>query len=417
MQQVMAELQQLGAIDPAAQEKLLADLRQTEPSLWPRVITAFRAAAAYRRQEERQGTAPAGGPRTSATASGVALAEPVAPAGGPRTSATASGVALAEPVALAGSPGRSAAASTPPSGAGNRSVSPPAGVALAEPVAVAAAPAVLSPPEAVRRVPLPDAQAKVADSQVVPAAYDAAVPTEWRGQLGAAIRAMEAETKAAPKGEGELAMEARLRMLYLLAGRREDALRPIADAPASVQDFWVKQLYGLSVWLDAERTPDAARRAAETKQALNEAVARLAETSPLVVRNLAFCTAVQSYGTIQPFKTAEFSPDQEVVLYAEVENFTAESTPKGFHTSLKIHYQVFDGRGQRVADFDFAPMEEYCQNCRRDFFISHHLRIPKRVYPGKHTLQLTVEDLQSRKVGQSTIDFVVKGEEREPAGG
>jgi hypothetical protein len=401
MQQVMAELQQLGAIDPAAQEKLLADLRQTEPNLWPRVITAFRAAAAYRRQEERQGGTAAGGARTSTTAS----ADPAAVGSAGATGLTPSPVGK----------GQSAAA-TPPSGTGNRLVSS-AGVTVAEPGAAAAAPAILSPPEVVRRIPLPDAQAKVADSQVVPAGYEAAVPTEWRGQLGAAIRAMEAETKAAPKGEGELAMEARLRMLYLLAGRREDALRPITDAPASLQDFWVKQLYGLSVWLDAERTPDAARRAAETKQALNEAVARLAETSPLVVRNLAFCTAVQSYGTTQPFKTAEFSPDQEVLLYAEVENFTAESTPKGFHTSLKVHYQVFDGRGQRVADFDFAPMEEYCQNCRRDFFISHHLRIPKRVYPGKHTLQLTVEDLKSRKVGQSTLDFVVKGEEREPAGG
>jgi hypothetical protein len=391
MQQVMAELQQLGAVDPAAQEKLLADLRQTEPSLWPRVLTAFRAAAAYRRQEERQGAAPAGGPRTPATASGVALAEPVA---------------------LAGNARGPAAAPTPPGSAGNRSASPP-GVALAEPAAPAAAPAVLSPPEVVRRVPLPDAQAKAADSQVMPADYEAAVPTEWRGQLGAAIRAMEAETKAAPKGEGELAMQARLRMLYLLAGRREDALRPIADAPAPLQDFWVKQLYGLSTWLDAERTPDAARRAAETKGALNEAIARLAETSPLVVRNLAFCTAVKSYGTIQPFKAAEFSPGQEVLLYAEVENFTAESTPKGFHTSLKVHYQVFDGRGQRVADFDFAPMEEYCQNSRRDFYISHDLHIPKQVYPGKHTLQLTVEDLKSHKVGQSTIDFVVKGDKGE----
>jgi hypothetical protein len=278
-----------------------------------------------------------------------------------------------------------------------------------EPGELAAAPAVLPPPEGARRIPSPT-QTKPADSQVTPATYETPLPGDARAQLAAAIRALETETKAAPKSDQQLAMEARLRMLYLLAGRRDDALRPIADAPAGLQDFWTKQLYGLGVWLDAERTPDAGRRAAEAKLALNEALARLAETSPLVVRNLAFCTAVQSYGTIQAFKSAEFTPDQEVVLYAEVENFTARSTPKGFHTALKIHYQVFDGRGQRVADYDFPPMEEYCQNSRRDFYFSHKLHIPKRAYPGKHTLQLTVEDIESHKVGQSTIDFVVKGE-------
>jgi len=400
MQQVMAELEQLGAIDPAAQEKLLADLRQTEPSLWPRVITAFRAAAAYRRQQQREGDASVGsqrGPAAGNTDSAAASVEPAPAGSGSAKGLTASTVGRGQ-----------TAAPAPQSGAGNRS-----GLAAE---GGAAAPDILPPPGVVRRMPPPGAVPGVAEGQVVPAGYEAAVPGDWRGQLAAATRAMEAEAKGAPKGENELALEARLRMLYLLAGRREDALRPIAEAPAPLQDFWVKQLYGLSVWLDAERTPDAARRAAQTKQALDEAVVRLAEASPLLVRNLAFYTKVENYGTIKPFSKAEFSPDEEVVLYAEVENFTVESTPKGFHTALKTHYQILDGRGQRVEDHEFAPMEETCQNCRRDFFITHRLRIPKRVYPGKHVLQLTVEDLKSHKVGQSTIDFVVKGDDKEPRG-
>ena len=69
-----------------------------------------------------------------------------------------------------------------------------------------------------------------------------------------------------------------------------------------------------------------------------------------MVRNLAFCTEVQSYGCVKPFKAYEFAPGQEVLLYAEVENFTSEATPKGYHTALRSSYQVLDGRGQRVAD-------------------------------------------------------------------
>ena len=48
---------------------------------------------------------------------------------------------------------------------------------------------------------------------------------------------------------------------------------------------------------------------------------------------------------------------------------------------------------------NFRTTEEYCQSPRRDFFIGYHLRLPKRIYNGKHTLQLTIEDLKSHKVG------------------
>ena len=50
LQDVMAELRQLGTIDPVAQDKLLEDLRQSDPSLWPLVLEQFRATQAYRRQ-------------------------------------------------------------------------------------------------------------------------------------------------------------------------------------------------------------------------------------------------------------------------------------------------------------------------------------------------------------------------------
>ena len=200
-------------------------------------------------------------------------------------------------------------------------------------------------------------------------------------------------------------------MLYLMAGRRDDAVEPIISIPASHQEFWSKQLYGLATWLDAEETADDARRAGETKQILEEAVARLGESAPLVVRNLAFCTNVQSYGCTKQFKTSEFSPGQEVLLYAEVENFTSEATPEGFHTSLRSSYRIFDSRGRQVADHQFTTTEEHCQNPRRDFFIGYHLRLPDRIYPGKHTLQLTIEDLKSHKVGQSSIELTFKGVE------
>ena len=139
---------------------------------------------------------------------------------------------------------------------------------------------------------------------------------------------------------------------------------------------------------------------------------RLGETAPLVVHNMAFCTAVQGFGATTPFKKAEFPPGQEVVLYTEVENYTVEPMPRGFHTALRSSYQIFDARGQRIADQELPSCEEYCQSPRHDFFVAYKLFLPKRIYNGKHTLQLTIEDLKSHKVGQSSIELtIVKGSE------
>jgi hypothetical protein len=253
------------------------------------------------------------------------------------------------------------------------------------------------------------------DNSVKTASYNAEsdnAPADWREQLSATIRALKSSESSPTKAEDELARQARLRMLYVLAGRRDEALEPIPSAGPAMQEFWSKELYGLAMMLDAEKTPDAAGRAAEGKQFLGEALTHLGESAPLVVRNLAFCTAVQSYGCYTPFKKNEFTPGQEVLLYAEMDNFATESTPKGFHTVLRSSYQIFDAGGQRVADHTFTTTEEYCQNPRRDFFIGFHLRMPQRINPGKYNLQLTIEDVKSQKVGQSSIEFTIKQSEK-----
>jgi len=231
---------------------------------------------------------------------------------------------------------------------------------------------------------------------------------DWRKALAAAIAGLEAELRDAPQSASVVELQARLRMLYLLGERREDALRPIPCASPTVQEFWSQEIFGLATWLDGQRVSDLSRRAGQSQPSLAAAVHRLGEMGPLVVRNLAFITEVQSYGIYKPVAKDEFAPGQEVLLYAEVENFKSEDTPKGFHTVLGASYQVFDSRGQRVAGQDLNAVEEHCRNPRRDFFLAYRLSLPKRIYAGKHVLQLTLVDQKSQKIGQASIEFTVK---------
>ncbi len=361
VEELLDQITQSERLDPAARQRLAADLRQTDPALWPAVVQAFRAALAYRRQmDERRATA------------------------------------AAPSVLPAGSPGGSAPASPDPPGSdtANPGTSPCAR---------------LSPPDppAPQAVPTDAPPKQPATEGVEPAAYRSK-NLSWKDHLMASIAALETELREAEGREDAADKHARLRMLALAAGRRDDALRPIPGAPPGVQDFWRRELYGLGVWFDAERVSDASRRAGEAREQLAAALVPLGSLAPLVLRNLTFITRVQSYGDYKPFAKCEFLPDEEVLLYVEIENFTSEETPKGFQTALEGSYRIFDSRNQQVAERHLGTTEETCRNPRRDFFLVYHLRIPKRIYAGKHTLQLTVVDLKSKKVGQSSVEFSVK---------
>jgi hypothetical protein len=53
-------------------------------------------------------------------------------------------------------------------------------------------------------------------------------------------------------------------------------------------------------------------------------------------------------------------------------------------------------------------IQETCQNRRRDYFMSFHIQLPERIYPGRHTLRLTIEDVPGQKIGMDSVEFVIK---------
>jgi len=349
----MAELRQSGTIDPAAEEQLADDLQQSDPAIWPLVIQQRRATQAYRRQAMRR--------------SGLESARSVK--------------------------GDSPIFADAKIGTVPRRLPPTGGVAV--------------PPAELPQDAYPSTSAPAAN-EVTQASYMTAPLGEWRQRLNGAIEALEAETSANPTTPAELTQQARLRLLYAAAGRREDAARPILDAAPATQEFLSKELEGLGTWLDAEHVPDPIRRAVEAKPALSEALAKLGETAPLLVRNAAFCTQVLSFGCITRIEKYEFFQDQNVLLYAELENFVPEPIEKGFRTSLRSGYQILDNLGRQVVWREFAPTQDYCKNARRDFFIAYHLRLPKQIAPGKYMLRLLIQDTTRLKTGQASIEFTVK---------
>ena len=393
MDRFTAEFQQLlGELNPAARDQLLADLQRTDRDLWPEVVYRFRALAAYRNRAQHEQLA-----QTSHRPPGLSDA-----------AVHATGWSA---------PGSNDTASQPAGGAAHEvAANGPAADRL--PVADdTALPPGQAPPgnyPSTQGWPPPTHSGQRPVPGVVPAGFQSAAIEGWQSQVSEAVATLESQLGRAPKATDpresarQAAEHARLRMLYLLAGRRDDAIRPIPALPPSLQDFWSKQLFGLATWLDMSGSSESTRTAA-TKQILDEAVSKLGESAPLTVRNVAFCTKIVDYGRTTPFEKYEFVPGQEVLLYAEVENFSSEPTPDGFQTSLKGTYSIFDSCDRKVDQRTYDMLKDSCQNTRRDFFIILNMHIPDyQIYPGSYTLVLTIEDLQSGKAGQSSISFTVK---------
>jgi len=368
---MVAEIRQSQSLDPKSEQELRNNLQATSPELWPLVMQQFRAALAYRRQaEERERhehhTEMAA---TAAPSFSQSVEKTASHPGAPRTLNPETPARVAQP-----QPDRPPLSSQAPAASSS---------ALASP--------------------------RGAGGEVMATSYEPRVPGDWRLPLADAVRVLESKVSAEPQSAEQIAEHARLRMLYLTQGRRDDAMRPIPGLSPAMQDFWANEFCGLAALLDPQQTPDAMRRAGEAERHLSTALDRLSESAPLLVRNLAFVTDVQSYGAYKQFDAYLFQPGQRVLLYAEIENFKSKETARGFHTALQSSHQILDSRGQRVTEHDFGTNEEYCRNPRRDFFIGYEFYLPKQIYAGKYTLQLTVTDLNSDKIAQSTIDFTVRG--------
>jgi len=435
MNDVLAELQSVGAIDPAAQQRLMADLQQTDPALWPQMLQIFKATLAY--QQQMPGGASQAPPTAVAAASGpqpvtVEAGQGVAPAsfqaqaGPPQNVAQAGGTAAGEAPPF--TPNVEVATPTaPPLRAPEAAMIEPLPPASEQPANVAQVqPGVPASPNAPVQVAVstetpagptnPQAStvtqaAAVGDAQTASLAVatsDVAMSGDWQANLQNAITALEAQLGDSPHNDDDIRRQATLRMLHLAAGNTEEAVTPINGISPLQQDFWAKQMYGLGAMLDSEGHPRVDQRAAEAAMHLVEANTRLGEMAQLVVRNLNFCTEVTSFGVYQPFAETKFSAGQEVLLYAEIENFKSEQTEKGWHSSLRSSYEILDPQGHRVADHEFAVTQDNCRNQRRDFFILYNLFMPERIYPGTYTLQLTIEDALSNKIGQSSIDFEIE---------
>ena len=411
---VLDKLQQVREIDPAAEPRLLEELRRTPPNSWPLVAEQFRASLAYREQLAAASVVASGG-QDELSAERFASLD-FRPTGGlpPQRNFDPAG-APSESLALPNSMRAEYPSSEPiyPIGANP--------VAAAVPVT---SPIPASPPGAsIGAVPSGVQTSLSAPAQQLAGNHVSIQPgsedldrtlrsvddEDWQLLLEKAADDLSRRVAPSPTTTAEVHQHVSLRILRLLTGDTERALEPIPRISPIEQDYWSRQLFALATYLDHHGQPDDKRRAAASVTHLDEAVSHLRELGSLSVRNLAFCKTVYGYGAIEPYDGDRFSPGQQVSLYIEVENYHSQSTEKGYCTSLGSTYEILTEAGERVGGGEIPDVNDCCRTRRRDFHIQYGLALPEKLAPGRYQLQLVIKDRKSDKRGHATAWFEIKG--------
>jgi hypothetical protein len=237
-----------------------------------------------------------------------------------------------------------------------------------------------------------------------------------RTDLIAALHAQVQDRRKANAADPDLPrLEQELRLAYLLAGRLDDAVAAIEVLDQPQREAYKDLMFSLGVWLSPDEARSTSLRSAKVLRSLRDSTRELAAASKLELRKLAFCEKVEYFGWYTEFPRAEFTPKQEVILYVEVENYSAEhKSAAGYETELQGRYEILDAAGQIVAERELPLDKETCRNYRRDYFLAYRLHMPEAIAPGRYRLELTLEDrkasgkYQGRKFGQGTIEFTVR---------
>jgi hypothetical protein len=210
-------------------------------------------------------------------------------------------------------------------------------------------------------------------------------------------------------------LEQQLRIAYLASNRLDEGVASVDSLEPAQREAFKHLMFGLGIWMSPDESRRAALRSAKVLHSLREAATELAAASKLEVRTVVFCERVDNFGWYSEFPRKEFQPKQQVILYAEVENFSADHKgPAGYETELQGSYEIFDSGGQLVTSRQLPADKEICRNYRRDYFLAYKIYLPDELSPGRYRLELTIEDLkargkyQGRKLGEGIIEFTIR---------
>ncbi len=203
-------------------------------------------------------------------------------------------------------------------------------------------------------------------------------------------------------------LAAQKQLVRMILADLASAQDPLEDLEPETQHYVRDTLQAIYKATAAEDDPTASPRLTQALEHHREAIQKLASQANLKIRNVSFCTEVDSFGVVKRFPRYQFRAGQQVILYCELENFVSQVVQAGFETKLRGQYEIVDSQGQRVASHKLPEDKDTCANRRSDFYIAYLLYLPTEIDTGSYQLRLVIEDIHGRKSGEARLDFQVR---------
>ena len=240
--------------------------------------------------------------------------------------------------------------------------------------------------------------------------HDPKNPSRWSHELNQSVVALEKYLEASSDLEPAIRQhhEMTLRLLYLAQRNLESAKRPIQGANPREQEYLDHQLKALFQATNPDANPSRPRHWAQVAAEQKLADRQLSALSNLLVSPPVFCTQVDGFGATHKFDKNCFKPEQQVLLYCELEHVTSQRVREGYESRIRGTYEIRDAQGKRIVE-QILPMEpDVCSSQRRDYFLVYMIYMPPNIESGKYELVLSMEDLTGNKFGTSKSEFEIK---------
>jgi hypothetical protein len=137
--------------------------------------------------------------------------------------------------------------------------------------------------------------------------------------------------------------------------------------------------------------------------------APVADPSPaaLAIRNACFASRVRGWGAVDRFAESRFQPGQELIVYFELDNLSADESAAGHTTRIDTSLRLVGVDGTLAHAWSFEPITETCPSRRRDYFARYLVRLPEGLAPGDCRVELAVTDTLARVTATASLPCAV----------
>ncbi|QGJ72007.1 Hypothetical protein PBC10988_37200 [Planctomycetales bacterium 10988] len=196
------------------------------------------------------------------------------------------------------------------------------------------------------------------------------------------------------------------RLVQIMQGERWQPLEEPTFRSPDACHYWNRLLSGMeNSWKAGQLQGDILQTTLSARE-LEEAIRQLRKHAALTVPQIVFCQAIRSYGDVDRFPSSQFTSKQEVLVYAELENFCSCSQAECFETRLISRYEILDTNETILHRQQFPATFDRCQHQRRDYFQSYRLSLPP-LNPGHYRFRLYIQDETSGKLAQAELPFQI----------